>query len=107
MKKQGREDYRGLYKTARWKRMRKRQLDRHPMCQCPHCRGKGLEADTVDHKKPHKGDTKLFFDPRNLQSMNKDCHDKYKQSQERGGAGFMQGCNERGEPLNVEHTWFR
>lgn len=53
----------------------------------------------VDHIKPHKGDRELFFDKRNLQSLTKRCHDKYKQSQDRGGKGFNQGSTETGEPI--------
>lgn len=66
-----------------------------------------MEADTVDHIVPHRGDSRLFWDPKNLQSMNKDCHDKYKQSAEKGGAGFLQGCNADGEPLSDDHTWYQ
>jgi 5-methylcytosine-specific restriction protein A len=98
-------DYRRLYKTAQWKRLRAAQLHRFPMCQCPHCQGGGLKATVVDHITPHKGDRMLFFDRRNLQSMNKECHDRFKQSQEAGGAGFLQGCDENGWPLSREHHW--
>lgn len=60
----------------------------------------------VDHKIPHRGDLKLFWDSRNLQTMTKPCHDKFKQSQEKGGAGFMMGSDEHGMPLNMEHEWY-
>lgn len=101
-----------LYKTARWQRLRKAQLAAHPYCQCPHHDGKGLHADhpdfggaVVDHKKKHKGDPKLFFDRRNLQTMTKHCHDKFKQSEEKGGAGFLKGCDVNGWPLDRSHEW--
>lgn len=58
------------------------------------------KADVVDHIERHKGDRRLFFDRRNLQSMTKQCHDKFKQSEEKGGAGFSQGCDVNGNPLN-------
>lgn len=77
------------------------------MCQCPHCRGQGLKATVVDHIKRHMGDVRLFFDRRNLRSMAKPCHDKWKQSEERGGAGFLAGCDERGFPLSEDHDWYR
>lgn len=103
-----RNDYSHLYKTMRWRRLRSRQLAKHPRCQCPHCtsgKRESLPASVVDHITPHKGDTKLFFDPRNLRSMAKPCHDRFKQSEERGGSGFDGGCDANGEPLNAQHAW--
>lgn len=97
------------YKSDRWRNLRRRQLAAHPLCQCPHCReGKGAlrEATVVDHIKAHKGDRKLFFDPTNLQSFAKSCHDTFKQSEEAGGQGFMKGRDERGYPLNLAHSWY-
>ena len=76
------------------------------MCQCPHCKAQGLKANIVDHKDRHGGDPRKFFDPANLISMNKQCHDKFKQSQEAGGHGFLAGCNGQGEPLSEEHDWW-
>ena len=32
----------------------------------------------VDHKVPHKGDRKLFFDPDNVWTLCKSCHDGWK-----------------------------
>lgn len=100
--------YRAWHKTARWQRRRARQLAKHPLCQCPHCReGKGRfsKATVVDHIIPHRGDPKLFWDENNLQSMAADCHDRWKQSQESGGHGFMSGCDERGWPLSQDHPF--
>ena len=89
-----------LYKKARWRRMRLRQLKKEPFCQCSACRDKKTVANVVDHIVPHRGSKKLFFDVTNLQSMSKRCHDSLKQSQERGGRGFNRGCDERGIPLD-------
>lgn len=94
------------YKTARWRKLRAKQLKRHPYCQCPHHEGQHVKANTVDHKVPHKGDSRLFWDESNLQSMTNECHDIFKQSQESGGPGFMKGHDERGWPLNKEHDWY-
>lgn len=96
------------YKTRQWQAMRKAQLRREPLCQCPHHRGLDVNAvgEVVDHIKPHKGNKRLFFDVRNLQSMTKSCHDKLKQSAEKGGKGFDQGCDVNGEPLNKDHQWY-
>ena len=63
-------------------------------------------ASVVDHIDPHKGDERKFWNARNLQSMTKQCHDKFKQSQEKGGAGFDMGSNADGTPLNPDHPWY-
>ena len=101
------QDWQHLYKTARWQKLRARQLKRKPYCQCPHCKERRTSiATVVDHIERHQGDKRKFFDPSNLQSMTKECHDKFKSSQERGGHGFMQGCDEHGQPLSDEHEWY-
>ena len=45
-----------------------------------------IEADTsqlvADHKVPHRGDERLFWDPGNLQCLCKTCHDTVKQAEE-------------------------
>lgn len=100
--------WRKWYKTAAWQRLRGAQLAKHPLCQCPHCqegKQRTTTATVVDHKIPHKGDRRLFFDSKNLRSMSKPCHDAFKQSQERGGAGFFKGVDERGWPLSADHEW--
>ena len=46
-------------------------------CQWPGC-GR-IEANTsqlvADHRRPHRGDERLFWDDRNLQCLCKPCHD--------------------------------
>jgi 5-methylcytosine-specific restriction endonuclease McrA len=99
------EQYKRWYKSKRWQRLRREVLSKHPMCQCQHCKGVNLEANVVDHIKPHRGRDVLFWDKSNLQAMNKQCHDRYKQSQEKGGHGFEQGCDINGAPLSEDHPW--
>ncbi|MCY9543375.1 HNH endonuclease [Paenibacillus alvei] len=72
----------------RWRKYREDYLARHPLCVCDECRRKvvPLPADVVDHIQPHKGDYKLFWNPKNHQPMNKRCHDK-KTAREDGGFG--------------------
>jgi len=77
------------------------------MCECPHCKGRDRKASIVDHKIPHRGDWRKFTDPSNLQSMNKHCHDKFKQSEEKGGHGFKMGVDITGEPLSRDHEWYK
>ena len=101
------DDYRDRtqkwYKTGRWRRIRARQLARYPYCQCPLHEGKKLLANVVDHKRPHRGDSRKFWNTSNLQSLTKQCHDSWKQRQERGGHEI--GCREDGTPLDYEHHW--
>ncbi|MAA66776.1 MAG: HNH endonuclease [Alteromonadaceae bacterium] len=78
-------------------------MSRRPYCECPHCLGKFVKGEVVDHIEPHRGDAKIFFDSRNLQTLTKLCHDSMKQSSERGGAGFSRGCDVRGNPIGAEH----
>jgi 5-methylcytosine-specific restriction endonuclease McrA len=96
------------YNTVRWRKLRRRQLTNHPLCQCPIC-GEGKHyvtvADTVDHKRAHRGDPVLAFDENNLQSMSKTHHDRFKQSEEQGGQGFSRGCDENGDPLYPNAHW--
>jgi 5-methylcytosine-specific restriction protein A len=97
--------YRALYRTKLWQSMRRRQLSKEPFCQCPHHVGQCEPATVVDHKTPHKGDARLFFDANNLQSMAKQCHDSFKQSHERGGHGFAKGSDVNGMPLVAQPGW--
>nr|WP_236854405.1 HNH endonuclease [Brucella pseudogrignonensis] len=41
-------------------------------------------ATVCDHRIPHKGDVSLFWNPDNLQSLCKPCHDGTKQRMELG-----------------------
>src|SRR5688572_10745903 len=78
------EPWRKWYKTARWSRLRHRVFVRDCYtCQCGCGR---LEGDTsllvADHKTPHRGDERLFWDEANVQTMLKACHDSKKQKEE-------------------------
>lgn len=72
---------------------------------CEMCLAIGIveQANVVDHKTPHKGNTDLFHDPNNLQSLSKRCHDSVKQSQER--TGHLKGSDIKGVPLDANHHW--
>lgn len=84
-----RHEYRGWYKTQRWRRLRWQVL-RRDLFTCQMC-GK-VEPVTAllvaDHKEPHRGDEALFWDEDNLWCLCKTCHDGAKQREERGGRGF-------------------
>lgn len=66
--------------------MRNSHLARNPFCA--ECLDEGVKtiATVVDHKKAHKGDERLFFDPTNLQSMCTSCHNR-KTAKHDGGFG--------------------
>jgi 5-methylcytosine-specific restriction endonuclease McrA len=75
--------WRKLYKTAHWQALRIRVFVRD-LFTCQRC-GR-LEGDTsklvADHKKPHRGDERLFFDESNVETLCKPCHDAEKQREE-------------------------
>jgi len=81
-------EWRRWYKTARWKRLRLEVLDRDLWtCQATGVALTGKypapNSPVVDHKKPHRGDPALFWDPKNLHAVAKAWHDSEKQRQER------------------------
>ena len=61
---------------AKWRRARKRFLQRHPLCA--NCLSQGVltPATVVDHIVPHRGDRALFWDEKNWQPLCKSCHDR-------------------------------
>lgn len=97
--------WKSWYSSKRWRKLRKEILAKEKYCQSPHCKGKAVPATVVDHITPHKGDTRLFWKRDNLQPLCKLCHDKFKQSEEKGGKGFNQGCDIHGNPLNPPDHW--
>lgn len=77
---------RGLYNTARWQRIRKRQLGMHPVCKmCLDMDGKVTPATVCDHVKPHRDDVDLFWSGP-FQSLCTACHSSRKQREELGFA---------------------
>lgn len=69
------EPWRAWYRTEAWRRVRVAVLRRAPRCQCGR-RGCRELAEVVDHRVPHRGDRRLFWDVRNLQALSKRCHDR-------------------------------
>lgn len=66
-----------------WQQARADYLTEHPLCM--RCRGLGLvvAASVVDHVTPHHGDSVLFWDRGNWQSLCYPCHNVHKQALER------------------------
>ena len=78
------EEHRGFYARdsasvrgydAKWRKARDLFLKRHPLCAECMRKGKITPATVVDHKIPHRGDKRLFWDMSNWQPLCKGCHD--------------------------------
>ena len=59
-----------------WQRESKRFLEANPLCENCAKEGRFVRATVVDHKTPHRGDERLFWDKGNWQALCKRCHDK-------------------------------
>lgn len=92
-----------LYQLTTWKKLRRAHLRRNPFCvKCMEC-GLLVPGNTVDHKKPHKGNMELFVDAGNLQTLCHTHHSKDKQIEER--YGHAPGAGEDGLPIDPNHPW--
>lgn len=69
-------EYRKLYKTSRWSRLRQWQLDQQPLCERCLLMGVVEEATVVHHRAKHVGSADMFFDAANLESLCKPHHDR-------------------------------
>jgi 5-methylcytosine-specific restriction enzyme A len=91
--------------NVRWQKYREKFLARHPLCRFCKEAGRLTRATVVDHIRPHRGDSGLFWDKANHQALCKACHDGAKQSQER--TGQERGCDPSGAPNDPGHHWNR
>jgi 5-methylcytosine-specific restriction enzyme A len=57
-----------LYQTQRRRKMRA-DLREHPCCLICLEHGWDVRATVIDHRRPHRGDSGLSFDPRNLDGL--------------------------------------
>lgn len=78
-----------LYDSRRWRALKNRIIARDggvcQMCGRLTTTGRsGAKAAEVDHKVPHRGDERLFWDERNLWCLCSGCHGSVKQREERG-----------------------
>lgn len=89
--------------TWAWKKARDAYLREHPLCAYCEERGKYELATLVDHRIPHRGDQKLFWDQKNWASSCRPCHDRDKQRLEK--SGVVLGCDANGEPLDPDSHW--
>jgi len=93
---------RNLYKTARWQRVRRKQLTEHPFCRMCLETGRPTKATVCDHVHRHGGDTQKFW-AGPFQSLCAAHHDKYKQQQENRGYSTEIGAD--GLPLDPAHPF--
>jgi 5-methylcytosine-specific restriction protein A len=73
------EPLRDLYASPQWRRLRAQVLrEADYICQCDDCQRAGLvlPANTVDHVRPHRGNSRVFWDRANLRAMSAECHSR-------------------------------
>lgn len=101
------DEYRKLYKLKAWIRLRPQALLRDGFtcqrCKCRLKRGRTEpQSAVVHHLKPHKGNTDLFYDIDNLQSVCWSCHSGAIQSEE--ARGYSTEIGPDGWPLDPKHS---
>lgn len=62
--------------NAEWRAARNAFLAAHPLCEECKKAGRLTAATVVDHKEPHRGDMRLFWDQGNWQSLCETCHNR-------------------------------
>lgn len=76
-------EYRRLYNTARWRRIREYQLAISPLCAWCLEREEVTEATEVHHSIPHRGDLDLFWSGPFISTC-KPCHSSRGQMEDHG-----------------------
>lgn len=95
--------YRPLYATARWKRIREHQRKIEPLCRMCLAVGRVTPMAVCDHIDPKsKKDPEGFF-AGPFQSLCQPHHDSTKAREE--ARGYVIGCDVAGRPLDPEHPW--
>jgi hypothetical protein len=75
------QDWRSWYQLERWRRIRRAQLRREPLCAFCLIKGIATPATIADHVEPHRGDWMAFLTGK-LQSLCAPCHDSSKKLHE-------------------------
>lgn len=68
--------WRAWYKTKRWQRNRAIFLRAHPLCVECEAEGRLAAASVVDHRIPHRGNERMFWEVSNWQALCKWHHDR-------------------------------
>lgn len=62
--------------TNAWARAAASYLAQHPLCLECHAHGRIVASAVVDHRTPHRGNERLFWDLQNWQALCRICHNK-------------------------------
>lgn len=100
--RRGKDEYKHLYKTAAWERLRSTLLNDDPWCRFCATKGLKVPADVADHKIPHRGNLELFHDYDNLTPLCFSCHNSTKQKIEKGVVVIE--YDERGMPIKAKSS---
>jgi 5-methylcytosine-specific restriction enzyme A len=73
------------------------------LCERCEAQGKVEPATVVNHRIPHRGDQRLFWDRTNWEPACKPHHDSTIQAEER--SGIVRGTDAAGRPLDPSHPW--
>lgn len=92
------------YRTARWQRIAKGQIESEPLCRMCQAQGMIEPARICDHIHPHHDDPVRFWGGP-FQSLCKVHHDSVKQAEE--SRGHVIGSGLDGRPLAPDHPWNR
>jgi hypothetical protein len=87
-------DWRSWYQLERWRRIRREQLRREPLCKFCGLKGIATAATIADHVEPHGGNWTAFITGK-LQSLCPPCHDSAKKLHDR-----RQDLDEDGWPID-------
>lgn len=90
---------------GKWQRERATFLDANPVCERCENLGRMTPSTVVNHRVPHRGDMKLFWDRKNWEPACKPHHDGEIQREER--SGIVKGTDRNGRPLDPSHPWNR
>lgn len=90
---------------GKWQKARLTFLAANPVCIRCEARGIMTPATVVNHRIPHRGDLKLFWNRRNWEAVCKPHHDGEIQSEER--SGIVRGVDASGRPTDPSHPWNR
>ena len=85
---------------GKWQRERLRHLAKHPLCERCEKLGRALTAPVVNHRTPHKGNQRLFWDRSNWESLCEWHHNSEAQRDERGGKPII-GTDLSGWPVEA------
>jgi 5-methylcytosine-specific restriction protein A len=90
----------GKHYGRAWRKLRKAQLDKSPLCERCTSKGRVVAATVVNHKVRHRGNTRLLMDPGNLESVCERCHNSDIQREERAEDNGKPVAGVDGYPVN-------